>query len=1075
MIFENEIHPKTAGILTADAGGCETTIAAAKWPRPFELPLQYASPARGTWTIAHSPMLIPGLHEIYVCCACCLHGVVLSAEEIPDGGWDRFSMITVTSENIIKGNLEQMMIDGVTDIIHGLPQKPAAVECFTSCIQHFLHMDTAYVYRALRRRFPEIDFIDGYMIPTLQRRFAPDVLGRRQLMRAIRKEHVPSEAAPARETTPAKRPDPASPDHSAHAPAVNLVVNYYPLDPASELLTMFHAGGYDVRELATCKTYADYRKMASSEADLFFLTNSKAAAEDMEKRLGIPAVAAFYSWNYDEMEATERHLAEIFHLPPPDFEVLRKTCDALLETAWAYLNGRPIEIDYTATPRLLSLTRLLLEHGFNVQCIYSDAFTPEDQADLAWLKKHFPKLTVRSATHYKMRLHRPDALNAKDPAEADTDAVAIGQKAAYFARTSHFVNMIENGVDPRVCGRDAERKAALDRGSTRPVELYGFEGIRKMCLLLIEAAGHEKDTRSIIETKAWGCSGRQSDVSTCSKQVDGFHRSGQTKAATSVRAAQRVLSTYAVDLFGMTSVLYELGGMCVMHDASGCNSTYTTHDEPRWYDTPSLVVISGLNEIDTIEGNDRHLIDRVAEAAREVHPAFIAIGGSPMPSAIGTDFRAVTRLVEEQTGIPTLGIRTDGIHSYLTGAGEALRALAERFVMTPRRHLLEESPAGTDHNHTQAEVSGTDAERFALTPERILSKKSPEETDHAHSKTEVSGADKRHFPSKNIRMAGINLLGVTPLDFSVVGNATAFREICASHRIPLVSEWAMGSTLQDMENAASAAINCVVSATGLPAAKWMEETFGIPYIVGIPIGKMQTEIWVQSMNVAAESGRSCWFMERSEEKTTPAGEGSVENRDAAREQAFFAWKSEKAAMEGAAAATENPGAKASMEQTFFGGDGKRMPGAGDIFRKKRGLRQGLTSLPSWRPTGLMDGRCRVLIIGEPVFIRSLREFLHSEYAIPREEICLLCPFSDAPHELTEGMEIVPAEQDLREECGRADFVIADPYYARLLPDSPGKFIHLPHEAYSGRFFRGEAVRFVGPDISELRKRLQNLV
>lgn len=110
-----------------------------------------------------------------------------------------------------------------------------------------------------------------------------------------------------------------------------------------------------------------------------------------------------------------------------------------------------------------------------------------------------------------------------------------------------------------------------------------------------------------------------------------------------MKQAQRVLSTYAVDMFGIASALFELGGLVVMHDASGCNSTYDTHDEPRWYDTPSMVYISGLNEIDTIQGNDQRLIHDIAEVTDAVHPAFIAIGGSPMPNAIGTDFRAIEK------------------------------------------------------------------------------------------------------------------------------------------------------------------------------------------------------------------------------------------------------------------------------------------------------------------------------------------------------------------------------------------------------------------------------------------------
>ena len=64
------------------------------------------------------------------------------------------------------------------------------------------------------------------------------------------------------------------------------------------------------------------------------------------------------------------------------------------------------------------------------------------------------------------------------------------------------------------------------------------------------------------------------------------------------------LSTYTADVSGVCSALYELGGMVVIHDPSGCNSTYNTHDEPRWYDMDSLIFISGLSQMDAIMGND---------------------------------------------------------------------------------------------------------------------------------------------------------------------------------------------------------------------------------------------------------------------------------------------------------------------------------------------------------------------------------------------------------------------------------------------------------------------------------------
>ena len=50
-----------------------------------------------------------------------------------------------------------------------------------------------------------------------------------------------------------------------------------------------------------------------------------------------------------------------------------------------------------------------------------------------------------------------------------------------------------------------------------------------------------------------------------------------------------------------------------MHDPSGCNSTYNTHDEIRWYDQDSLIFISGLTEIDAVMGNDEKFLSDIKE------------------------------------------------------------------------------------------------------------------------------------------------------------------------------------------------------------------------------------------------------------------------------------------------------------------------------------------------------------------------------------------------------------------------------------------------------------------------------
>ena len=147
-----------------------------------------------------------------------------------------------------------------------------------------------------------------------------------------------------------------------------------------------------------------------------------------------------------------------------------------------------------------------------------------------------------------------------------------------------------------------------------------------------------------------------------------------------MKNVSRILPMYTADTSGVCSALYELGGMTVIHDASGCNSTYTTHDEPRWYDRRSMVFISALTEMDAIMGNDEKLVNDCISAVADLHPEFIALCGSPMPMMTGVDFEAIASEIRDRSGIPTFGLHTNGTVSYISGASQAFAAVVKEFV-----------------------------------------------------------------------------------------------------------------------------------------------------------------------------------------------------------------------------------------------------------------------------------------------------------------------------------------------------------------------------------------------------------
>lgn len=297
------------------------------------------------------------------------------------------------------------------------------------------------------------------------------------------------------------------------------------------------------------------------------------------------------------------------------------------------------------------------------------------------------------------------------------------------------------------------------------------------------------------------------------------------------------LSTYTADVSGVCSALYELGGMVVIHDPSGCNSTYNTHDEPRWYDMDSLIFISGLSQMDAIMGNDDKFINDIVRAAKELKPRFIALVRTPIPLMTGTDFEGIARVIEKQTQIPVFYFPTSGMHSYVSGAGMALETVARELVLPTNAngHFKEN---GIEIENVSNELLVADTKKQNQQKLNQSEQKQIENTESKQSNSKIK----------------INILGATPLDFSVNSTLDSIKEFLSKH-FEIISTFAMGSTIEEIQKAGEADVNLVISSVGFPAAKVLEERFSTPYVIGTPV-KGFAGIIAEKLIDAAWTGKS---------------------------------------------------------------------------------------------------------------------------------------------------------------------------------------------------------------------------
>lgn len=436
-------------------GKTEVFIKEASFPVPFQPGLEFNSPAHGNWNIVHTGMLVPEAQQIYVCADNCMRGVVLTAAEM--NAADRFSFVIVEEKDLLGGNLEDVTIEGVTDVLKRLDKKPKAVLLFTVCLHHFLGSDLDRIYGELEKRFPEIFFMRCFMDPIMQKTGpTPDQKLRLAMYDAVQ-------------------------ERKADPKCVTVLGSDFALDEGSDICRILKKNEILLREIPTCETWEDYQNLGEGSLILNCYPAGKFGAEKQAERLGRPFLYLPGSFDYGEIQEQEEKLLGMLgqqnnrktgKINGLDIEKEIRECEEALSHAHQIIGDTPIAVDYLFHPRPLGLTKLLLTHGFQVQSVFLDSISPEEKEVFFWLKENYPELKLISTIRPEMRVRTR---------QQSEKILAIGQKAAWFTGSRNFVNMVQGGG------------------------LWGFDGIRHTAQLMVEAFHEEKDPEDLIVRKGWGC------------------------------------------------------------------------------------------------------------------------------------------------------------------------------------------------------------------------------------------------------------------------------------------------------------------------------------------------------------------------------------------------------------------------------------------------------------------------------------------------------------------------------------------------------------------------------------------
>ena len=420
----------------------------------------------------------------------------------------------------------------------------------------------------------------------------------------------------------------------------NLLGFFTPVARDSELFSLLEKAGIRrAAELARCQTYEEFASLAAANFNLVLSDEAMGAALTLEKRLGIPAIRLRRLYETAKIAKQYQALAHILGIAPEDFtaaevrEQAEQAADAFCqqygrETVLAIgsrLNANPFELALALVRRGLAVREILAVPSA------ADAFY------LRELARCSPATRIYSLLEPTMLCYREDR------------AVTLAL-----------------GADACLCHPHA--KHVTWNNEEQP---FGYQAVR-----------------ALFERMAEAMSGDAAEAGRMTS--DGSSEAAEHEKPHTVSSLPRLslaLPPFAPDTAGAAAVLYPLGGMTVIVDAGGCAGNICGFDEPRWQEDaePSAVFSAGLRDMDAIMGRDANLVAKIRAAAARLPISFVGLVSTPVPAIIATDFRAICRMVEKETRLPAIAVRTDGTRLYDRGASAACDALVQKFT-APRPH-----------------------------------------------------------------------------------------------------------------------------------------------------------------------------------------------------------------------------------------------------------------------------------------------------------------------------------------------------------------------------------------------------
>ena len=357
--------------------------------------LAYNSPGAEGFGVKRAGLAIPGSVMLLVAPGCCGRNTSL-VSEMP-AYEDRFFYLDLDETDIVTGRHLAKVPQAVEEVVSSLKKKPSVVMICITCVDALLGTDMERVCRKAEAH-TGVPVRPCYMYALTREGRRPPMVHVRQSLYSM--------------LEPMKK----------RASSVNLLGFFAPVDSDCELFGYLRGIGVKaIRQISACEDFFDYLKMAEANFNIVLNPEARAAAGDLQQRLGIPSIELTRTYQIDRIRSQYRALGSVLGVSFTDEEdylsaqrAVKEVREAIPDAVFAVgecVNGDAFE---------LSLS--LMRYGFRVAEIFG-TIQRENFKYLLRIAELSPDTMVYSNTDPGMLFY--------DGSARPVD-IAVGKDAAWY-------------------------------------------------------------------------------------------------------------------------------------------------------------------------------------------------------------------------------------------------------------------------------------------------------------------------------------------------------------------------------------------------------------------------------------------------------------------------------------------------------------------------------------------------------------------------------------------------------------------------------------------------------------------